>query len=53
MEGFNLEQVTTMIENSDLGATQKMVLTNGVQSAQDSPEVLETILDNIRQALGM
>ena len=42
-----------MVEESELGALQKTVLTKGLKSAQDNPELLQVALEKIREALGM
>ena len=53
VDGFNLEKVSTMLADSDLGAVQKTVLTKGLEAAQDNPELLSTALEKIREALGL
>lgn len=53
VDGFNLEKVTEMVENSDLGTLQKTMLNKGLKAAQDNPELLKTALDSVREALGM
>jgi len=53
VDGFKLEKVTTMVEESELGALQKTFLSKGLKAAQDNPEMLKTALDAVREALGM
>ncbi|TMM54364.1 hypothetical protein FDT80_01860 [Sulfitobacter sabulilitoris] len=53
VESFDMEKVAEMIENSDLGAMEKTLLANGLQAAQDNPELLEAFLTRAREALGM
>ena len=50
--GFDLEKVTDMIDNSELPATQKLLLSSALQKAQDDPEVLQATLVQLRNALG-
>ena len=53
VDGFDMEKVSTMLEESDLGAVQKGLLTKGLEAAQNNPEMLGTALEKIREALGM
>lgn len=53
VDGFDLDKVTEMVEGSELGAVQKTLLTKGLKSAQDNPELLKAALDKIREALNM
>lgn len=53
VDGFNLDKVTAMIEESDLGALQKATLTKGLDAAKDNPEVLKTLLEKIRAAMNL
>jgi len=53
IEGFDLEIVNEMLENSDLGILEKTGLQESLKAAQDNPELLETMLAKIREALGL
>ncbi len=53
VDGFDMEKVSTMLEESDLDAVQKGLLTEGLEAAQNNPEMLGTALEKIREALGM
>ena len=53
VDGFDLDKVTEMVENSDLGALQKVTLTKGLEAAKDNPEVLKTLLEKIREAMNL
>ena len=52
LDGFDLDGVKDMIDGSDLGAMQKQMLTTAVETAQNSPEMLEQALAQLRSALG-
>ena len=52
VEGFDLTQVQTLIEGSDVSPLQKTMLLEGVKAAQDSPELLRAALEAARAALG-
>lgn len=51
-EGFDADQVIALIADSDLGTDEKSALISAVTAAQNSPALLQSVLDNIRQALG-
>lgn len=53
VDGFDFDQVKEVIEGSDLSNTQKMLLTQAVQAAQDSPELLDAALQQLREALNL
>ena len=54
MDGFDFDRVIEAIENSDAsGDAQKLVLSNAVGQARDNPAVLETVLTQIREAMGL
>lgn len=52
-EGFDLEQAVIAVENSDLDATQKATLTQGLVAVQDNPAARDAILTRAREALGL
>jgi excinuclease UvrABC nuclease subunit len=52
VEGFDLTQVQTLIEGSDVSPLQKTMLLEGVKAAQDNPELLRAALEAARAALG-
>ena len=53
VDGFDLEKVQTIIDESDLPATQKTLLKRGLEAAGTSPEALREILIQVRQALNL
>lgn len=52
-EGFDADKVAEMINNSDLSAVQKTVLTGAVDSVKNNPALLEATLTRLKEALGM
>jgi hypothetical protein len=53
VDGFDLEKVQTMIDTSDLPATQKALLKQGLVTAGENPDALRAILARIREALAL
>ena len=53
VDGFDYDKVTAMVEQSDLGAVQKKLLTSGLEKARDNPEALKLMLTQIREAMGL
>jgi hypothetical protein len=53
VDGFDLEKVQTLIDTSDLPATQKTLLKNGLATAAENPDTLRVILAQIREALAL
>jgi hypothetical protein len=53
VDGFDLDKVQTLLDDSDLGALQKTALTTGLNSVKDNPELLGDVLTKIREALGL
>ena len=53
VEGFDLDAVTEMIANADLGSVQQTVLTESLRSAEGNPDMLSQALSSVREALGM
>ena len=51
--GFNLDKVSEMIDSSKIGAFQKTALKKALEKAKDNPEVLQTVLDKIKEAAGL
>ena len=52
-EGFDADKVAEMINNSELSAVQKTVLTGAVNSVKENPALLEATLTRLKEALGM
>ena len=52
-EGFSLDKVAEMIDGSELGALKKTALKTALSGAQDNPELLSGVLEQIKGALGM
>jgi hypothetical protein len=42
-----------MIDGSEIGAFQKTALKTALDKAKDNPEVLETVLAKIKEAIGL
>ena len=53
VDGFNLDKVSEMIDGSEIGAFQKTALKTALEKAKDNPEVLQTVLDKIKEAAGL
>lgn len=53
VDGFDLDKVSEMIDGSEIGAFQKIALKTALEKAKDNPEVLQTVLDNIKEAAGL
>ena len=53
VDGFNLDKVSDMIDSSAIGAFQKTALKTALEKAKDNPEVLQTVLDKIKEAAGL
>jgi 23S rRNA A1618 N6-methylase RlmF len=51
VEGFDYEKVKTMIDESDLGAVQKTLMSEAIKKAQDNPELLKAALEKLRAAM--
>lgn len=52
-EGFDLDQVKEMIANSGLSDSQKTLLTQAIEAAQDDPVLLQSALDQLKAALNL
>ena len=53
VDGFNFDKVSEMIDGSELGSFQKTALKTTLDKAKDNPELLETVLTKIKEAIGM
>jgi phage-related protein len=53
VEGFDLEKVQAMIDESSLPDMQKTLFKRGLASASDNPEALQSILARVRTALNL
>ena len=53
VDGFDLDKVSEMIDGSEIGAFQKIALKTALEKAKDNPEVLQTVLDKIKEAAGL
>ena len=53
VDGFDLDKVSEMIDGSEIGAFQKTALKTALEKAKDNPEVLQTVLDKIKEAAGL
>ncbi len=52
-EGYDYDVVKTAIDGSEIPDFQKETLLTGLESAQEEPEVLTVMLEQVRTALGM
>ena len=52
VEGFDYDRVLEMVETSELSQMQKTVLTTSLEGARDNPELLQPVLDNIKELMG-
>ncbi|MEP5153347.1 MAG: hypothetical protein ABJQ89_10055, partial [Planktotalea sp.] len=52
-DGFNLDKVSEMIDGSEIGALKKTALKTALSSAQENPELLQGVLDQIKSAMGL
>ncbi|MEL6639848.1 MAG: hypothetical protein AAFP98_00815, partial [Pseudomonadota bacterium] len=53
VDGFDLDKVQDMIDGSELGALQKTGLTTALNSVKDNPDLLESVLTQIKEAMGL
>ena len=53
VDGFDLDKVSEMIDGSEIGAFQKIALKTALEKAKDNPEVLQTVLDKIKEAAAL
>jgi len=53
VDGFDMSKVSDMIDNSELGDMQKTLLKGSLEKAQENPDMLNTALEKVREALGM
>ncbi|MDP5085324.1 MAG: hypothetical protein NWQ23_07880 [Yoonia sp.] len=53
IEGFDAERVTALLDTLDIDQSQKDTLTNALSFASNNPALLQPVLDNIRNLLGM
>ena len=51
-EGFDADKVAEMINNSELSAVQKTVLTGAVEVVKENPALLDATLARLKEALG-
>ncbi|ARU00490.1 hypothetical protein [Yoonia vestfoldensis] len=52
IDGFNADQVIALIAGSDLAEAEKTTLISAVTAAQNSPALLQPMLERLQQALG-
>ena len=51
VDGFNLTRAEELIDNSSLSDEEKETLKSGLQDAQNTPELLEMMLEELRETL--
>lgn len=53
VDGFDAEKVMALLDTSDIPDGEKTTLTTALNFAKDNPALLQPILDNIKNLLGM
>ncbi|MWD29499.1 hypothetical protein E0K89_018630 [Aquicoccus sp. SCR17] len=53
VEGFDFDRAMTVLEQADLSDPVKMATRSELESARDEPELLQTVLDDLRERLGL
>ena len=53
VDGFSMDKVSGMIDGSDLDGLKKTMLKGALKKAQDDPEMLKTVLGQVKSALGL
>jgi hypothetical protein len=51
-DGFDAAKVVEMIKNADLNPLVKSTLTKAVEAAGDNPELIGSVIEQIKSALG-
>ncbi|MBS9716640.1 hypothetical protein ACFFUT_16585 [Pseudohalocynthiibacter aestuariivivens] len=52
-EGFDAAKVIEMIDGSDLGVIQKTTMSALVEQASEDPDLVESVLTQVKEALGL
>jgi len=52
-EGFDAAKVIEMIDGSDLGVIQKTTMSALVEQASENPDLVESVLTQVKEALGL
>ena len=53
VDGFDFDAASEALQNSSLGELEKTTLGASLEGARDNPELLENVLTQIREALGL
>lgn len=53
VEGFDADRVIELVEGADIPDLQKTTLTTAINSARDNPELLQPVLDRVKQVMGL
>ncbi|MEO0654167.1 MAG: hypothetical protein AAFY77_04800 [Pseudomonadota bacterium] len=53
VDGFDFDAASEALQNSSLGELEKTTLGAALEGARDNPELLENVLTQIREALGL
>lgn len=53
VEGFDFDRIMQVLERADLPEPVKMATRSGLESARDQPELLQTVLNDLRERLGL
>jgi len=52
-DGFDADAILDAVENSDLGVLQKTGLSALVEEARNNPELVESVVSQVKEALGL
>ena len=53
VDGFDADRVIELVEGADIPDLQKTTLTTAINSARDNPELLQPVLDRVKQVMGI
>ncbi|ETX26510.1 hypothetical protein RISW2_23815, partial [Roseivivax isoporae LMG 25204] len=53
VEGYDAEEVARLVEQSDLSLSVKTSTMTALRNAEDNPELLATVLEQLRERLGL
>lgn len=53
VDTFDAAKLVEMVQASDLGEMQKTALVTAIEQAGDSPELVQSVIDQIKQAMGL
>ena len=53
VDGFDADQVMELLDDSDVSTLEKTTLGAALDAAKDNPELLATVLEQLKAALGL